>query len=256
MAPSTANDDSVSRMASNSGEVVVVLGDDRRVPRRLRRSLHAIHQFGEERVDQLGHNEADRARPARDERPGQHVRAVFQLLDGLQDASAVWPLQTRPRRSPRARRCARIPPPGPRRHKWSICSALHQHACFAGWRASSYVIVDVTIAGCEDPGSWFGRSGRHTHDDLPDSPLARALPQDRVRRRREHRVREEPSRRHPRVPGARERRAITLFDIDAERLATSELVAHRVARALGASPSIVATTDRRGHSTAPTTSSP
>ena len=37
---------------------------------------------------------------------------------------------------------------------------------------------------------------------------------------------------------------ITLFDIDAERLATSELVAHRVARALGASPSIVATTDR------------
>ena len=37
---------------------------------------------------------------------------------------------------------------------------------------------------------------------------------------------------------------ITLFDIDAERLATSELVAHRVARALGASPSIVAATDR------------
>ena len=37
---------------------------------------------------------------------------------------------------------------------------------------------------------------------------------------------------------------ITLFDIDAERLATSELVAHRVARALGASPTIVATTDR------------
>ncbi len=37
---------------------------------------------------------------------------------------------------------------------------------------------------------------------------------------------------------------ITLFDIDAERLATSELVAHRVARALGAAPSIVATTDR------------
>ena len=37
---------------------------------------------------------------------------------------------------------------------------------------------------------------------------------------------------------------ITLFDIDAERLATSELVAHRVARVLGASPSIVATTDR------------
>ena len=37
---------------------------------------------------------------------------------------------------------------------------------------------------------------------------------------------------------------ITLFDIDAQRLATSELVAHRVARALGASPSIAATTDR------------
>ena len=37
---------------------------------------------------------------------------------------------------------------------------------------------------------------------------------------------------------------ITLFDIDAERLATSELVARRVARALGVSPSIVATTDR------------
>ena len=37
---------------------------------------------------------------------------------------------------------------------------------------------------------------------------------------------------------------ITLFDIDAERLATSEVVAHRVARALGASPTIVATTDR------------
>ena len=37
---------------------------------------------------------------------------------------------------------------------------------------------------------------------------------------------------------------ITLFDIDAERLATSELVAHRVARAVGASPTIVATTDR------------
>ncbi len=37
---------------------------------------------------------------------------------------------------------------------------------------------------------------------------------------------------------------ITLFDIDAERLKTSEVVAHRVARALGASPHIVATTDR------------
>ena len=37
---------------------------------------------------------------------------------------------------------------------------------------------------------------------------------------------------------------ITLFDIDHVRLATSEVVAHRVARALGASPAIVATTDR------------
>ena len=37
---------------------------------------------------------------------------------------------------------------------------------------------------------------------------------------------------------------ITLFDIDAERLATSELVAHRVARALDVSPTIAATTDR------------
>lgn len=37
---------------------------------------------------------------------------------------------------------------------------------------------------------------------------------------------------------------ITLFDIDAERLTTSELVAHRVARAMRASPCIVATTDR------------
>jgi alpha-galactosidase len=37
---------------------------------------------------------------------------------------------------------------------------------------------------------------------------------------------------------------ITLFDIDAVRLATSEVVAHRVARALGVSPTIVATTDR------------
>lgn len=38
---------------------------------------------------------------------------------------------------------------------------------------------------------------------------------------------------------------ITLFDIDAERLATSELVAHRVAEALGAPATITATTDRR-----------
>ena len=37
---------------------------------------------------------------------------------------------------------------------------------------------------------------------------------------------------------------IALFDIDPQRLATSELVAHRVARALGVSPSITATTDR------------
>jgi alpha-galactosidase len=38
--------------------------------------------------------------------------------------------------------------------------------------------------------------------------------------------------------------SITLYDIDAVRLATSELVAHRVARTLEASPTIVATTDR------------
>ncbi|HVJ98934.1 MAG TPA: alpha-glucosidase/alpha-galactosidase [Acidimicrobiia bacterium] len=38
---------------------------------------------------------------------------------------------------------------------------------------------------------------------------------------------------------------IALFDIDAERLATSELVAHRVAEALDAPAKIVATTDRR-----------
>ena len=37
---------------------------------------------------------------------------------------------------------------------------------------------------------------------------------------------------------------ITLFDIDAERLATSEVVAHRVARVLGVAPTIMATTDR------------
>jgi len=38
---------------------------------------------------------------------------------------------------------------------------------------------------------------------------------------------------------------IALFDIDAERLSTSEVVAHRVAEALGATPNISATTDRR-----------
>lgn len=38
---------------------------------------------------------------------------------------------------------------------------------------------------------------------------------------------------------------IVLFDIDAERLRTSEIVAHRVAKALGARPVIEATTDRR-----------
>jgi alpha-galactosidase len=38
---------------------------------------------------------------------------------------------------------------------------------------------------------------------------------------------------------------IALFDIDAERLATSELVARRVADAVDAEPKIVATTDRR-----------
>ena len=38
---------------------------------------------------------------------------------------------------------------------------------------------------------------------------------------------------------------ITLFDIDAERLATSEVVARKVGQAVGASPSIETTTDRR-----------
>src|SRR5205085_12446837 len=38
---------------------------------------------------------------------------------------------------------------------------------------------------------------------------------------------------------------IVLFDIDATRLATSELVAHRVAQALDAPAKIVTTTDRR-----------
>ncbi len=38
---------------------------------------------------------------------------------------------------------------------------------------------------------------------------------------------------------------ITLFDIDAERLKTSEVVAHKVAQALGATPTIEATDDRR-----------
>ncbi|MFI5040839.1 MAG: alpha-glucosidase/alpha-galactosidase, partial [Acidimicrobiales bacterium] len=38
---------------------------------------------------------------------------------------------------------------------------------------------------------------------------------------------------------------ITLFDIDAERLETSELVAHRVADTLGANAKIRTTTDRR-----------
>ena len=37
---------------------------------------------------------------------------------------------------------------------------------------------------------------------------------------------------------------ITLFDIDPERLHTSEIVAHKVADALGAKPSVSATTDR------------
>jgi alpha-galactosidase len=37
---------------------------------------------------------------------------------------------------------------------------------------------------------------------------------------------------------------ITLYDIDAQRLKTSEVVAHRVARTLNVSPTIVATTDR------------
>ncbi len=38
---------------------------------------------------------------------------------------------------------------------------------------------------------------------------------------------------------------ISLFDIDADRLATSEIMAHKVAGALGAHPAIEATTDRR-----------
>src|SRR5690606_23518589 len=38
---------------------------------------------------------------------------------------------------------------------------------------------------------------------------------------------------------------ISLFDIDAERLRTSEIVAQRLARALDAHPTIEATTDRR-----------
>ena len=38
---------------------------------------------------------------------------------------------------------------------------------------------------------------------------------------------------------------ITLFDIDAERLATSEVVARKVGKAVGASPTIETTTDRR-----------
>ncbi len=38
---------------------------------------------------------------------------------------------------------------------------------------------------------------------------------------------------------------IRLFDIDTERLKTSEVVAHKVAEALGAKPTIVATTDRK-----------
>ena len=49
---------------------------------------------------------------------------------------------------------------------------------------------------------------------------------------------------------------ITLFDIDAERLATSEVVAHRVARTLGASPTIMPPPTASGRSTAPTTSLP
>src|SRR5215216_820102 len=38
---------------------------------------------------------------------------------------------------------------------------------------------------------------------------------------------------------------ISLHDIDAERLRTSEIVAHRVAEVLGANPTIEATLDRR-----------
>src|SRR5882757_7610967 len=45
---------------------------------------------------------------------------------------------------------------------------------------------------------------------------------------------------HPDLADAR----ITLFDIDPERLATSETVAYRIAEALGAPATIEATTDR------------
>ena len=38
---------------------------------------------------------------------------------------------------------------------------------------------------------------------------------------------------------------ISLHDIDEERLKTSEIVAHKVAKTLGAKPKIEATTDRR-----------
>ena len=38
---------------------------------------------------------------------------------------------------------------------------------------------------------------------------------------------------------------LSLHDIDAERLRTSEIVAHKVAQALDAQPTIEATTDRR-----------
>jgi alpha-galactosidase len=38
---------------------------------------------------------------------------------------------------------------------------------------------------------------------------------------------------------------LTLFDIDADRLSTSEIVAHKIAEALGAEPEIEVTTDRR-----------
>lgn len=51
------------------------------------------------------------------------------------------------------------------------------------------------------------------------------------------------------------RSEIALFDIDPERLGTSEIVAHRLAEALDAAPTIIATTDRLRRSTAPTTRS-
>ncbi len=46
---------------------------------------------------------------------------------------------------------------------------------------------------------------------------------------------------HPELAGSE----IALMDIDPERLRVAEIVAHRVAEAVGARPTITATTDRR-----------